>query len=99
MPRRVESESAPNVESSEAFKCLTIWFTIGQFEKNVKREFGEAAAGRTARPKLLAVDGTVFHYKGNLLEDGDVVERISRDGDYIGCESGFEDADFVLPAQ
>ena len=48
---------------------------------------------------LLAVDGAIFHYKGNLLQGGDVVEGIATNGDYVGGVAGFEDADFILPAQ
>jgi hypothetical protein len=32
----------------------------------------------------LAVDGAVFHYEGNFLQRGDVIERVAGNGDDIG---------------
>ena len=57
-----------------------------------------AVRGRQ-RGGLLAVDGAVFHYEGNSLQGGDVVEGVAGDGDYIGRVAGLKDADFILPAQ
>jgi hypothetical protein len=48
---------------------------------------------------LLAVDDAGFHYEGNLLERGDVFQRIAGDGDYVCLIAGLECSDSILPAQ
>ena len=48
---------------------------------------------------LLAVDDAVFHYEGDFLEGGDVVERIAGDGDHVGEVTGFQRADSILPRE
>ncbi len=37
---------------------------------------------------LLAEDPAVFHYEGNSLQRGDVVEGVAGDGDYVGGVAG-----------
>jgi len=48
---------------------------------------------------LLAIDDAVFHYEGNFLQRGNVVEWISGDGDDIGEVTGLERADLILPGE
>ena len=48
---------------------------------------------------LFAVDDAVFHHKGNFLQNGNVVEGIAGNGNYIGGVAGLQRADFILPAQ
>ena len=40
-----------------------------------------------------------MHYKGDLAQRGNVLERVPRDGDDVGIRAGSKDADFPLHIQ
>ena len=46
-----------------------------------------------------AVDDAAFHDEGDLLNGGDVGERIAGDGDDVGEIAGLKSADLILPAE
>jgi hypothetical protein len=72
---------------------------VGERQSGWNKSFWCYALHSKQEIGLFAVDDAVFHHKGNFLQNGNVVERIAGNGNYIGGVAGLQHADFILPAQ